>query len=255
MEARSPNPPGLPRSPNPPGRPRSPSMPALLQSPSNPGLPQSPSVPDWRRQSPSVPGLPQSPSLPPAPLLPPRFPPRFPPPPWPQPGAEEMQRSVTGGGGEGGGGKMLFVLVPTLAGIITALSLLACCLWRRKRLHERARSAGDDISMTTIQRMRGAHKEAKSGSSNSSTAGTESGSEAADSSARAQALRMVRAPEIPESEITLGRMLGRGGSGTVRAGTWLGMAVAVKKLDERTSGDQQQRSNLERMPHRARTPD
>lgn len=156
-----------------------------------------------------------------------------------------MQRSVTGGGGEGGGGKMLFVLVPTLAGIITALSLLACCLWRRKRLHERARSAGDDISMTTIQRMRSAHKEAKSGSSNSSTAGTESGSEAADSSAPAQALRMVRAPEIPESEITLGRMLGRGGSGTVRAGTWLGMAVAVKKLDERTSGDQQQRSNLE----------
>ena len=163
-----------------------------------------------------------------------------------------MQRSATGGGGgEGGGGKMLFVLVPTLAGIITALSLLACCLWRRKRLHERARSAGDDISMTTIQRMRSAHKEAKSGSSNSSTAGTESGSEAADSSAPAQALRMVRAPEIPESEITLGRMLGRGGSGTVRAGTWLGMAVAVKKLDERTSGDQQQRSNLERMPHRA----
>lgn len=56
---------------------------------------------------------------------------------------------------------------------------------------------------------------------------------------------MVRAPEIPESEITLGRMLGRGGSGTVQAGTWLGMAVAVKKLDERTSGDQQQRFNLE----------
>ena len=164
-----------------------------------------------------------------------------------------MQRSVTGGGGEGGGGKMLFVLVPTLAGIITALSLLACCLWRRKRLHERARSAG--VPAILLQRMRGAYTEAnKSGTPNSSnqgTASTESGSEAADSSAPAQALRMVRAPEIPESEITLGRMLGRGGSGTVRAGTWLGMAVAVKKLDERTSGDQQQRSNLERMPHRA----
>jgi hypothetical protein len=150
---------------------------------------------------------------------------------------------------------MLFVLVPTLTGIITALSLLACCLWRRRRLNERARSAGDAISMTILrQRMRGAHKEAKPGSSNSSnqgTAGTESGSEAADSSAPAQALRMVRAPEIPESEITLGRMLGRGGSGTVQAGTWLGMAVAVKKLDERTNGDQQQRLNLERMPHRA----
>ena len=168
-----------------------------------------------------------------------------------------MQRSTTGGGGgggEGGGGNILVVLLPTPAGII-AVSLLAYCLWRRKRLHERARSAGDAISMTTfLQRMRGAYKRAKEGTPNSSNQGTasiKSGSEAVDSSAPAQALRMVRAPEIPESEITLGRMLGRGGSGTVQAGTWLGMAVAVKKLDERTSGDQQQRFNLERMPHRA----
>ena len=165
-----------------------------------------------------------------------------------------MQRSATGGGGggEGGGGNILFVLLPTPAGII-AVSLLAYCLWRRKRLHERARSAGDAISMTIfLQRMRSAYKEAKSGTPNSSNQGTASiKSGSADSSAAAQALRMVRAPEIPESEITLGRMLGRGGSGTVQAGTWLGMAVAVKKLDERTSGDQQQRLNLERMPHRA----
>ena len=75
------------------------------------------------------------------------------------------------------------------------------------------------------------------------TSSTESAPKAA-SSAPAQALRMVRAPEIPESEITLGPMLGRGGAGTVRAGTWLGMPVAVKRLDERTIGDTQQRWNL-----------
>ena len=110
--------------------------------------------------------------------------------------------------------------------------------------------------------MRGAHnEEAESGSNDSSggkgstnsatctdcgqgTVSTESAPNAA-SSAPAQALRMVRAPEIPESEIILGPVLGRGGAGTVRAGTWLSMPVAVKRLDERTIADAQQRWNLE----------
>ena len=47
---------------------------------------------------------------------------------------------------------------------------------------------------------------------------------------------------IPASDIALGRELGRGGMGTVRAATWLGLPVAVKTL---VDGDRSKHEQLE----------
>ena len=50
----------------------------------------------------------------------------------------------------------------------------------------------------------------------------------------APAVVTIAIGEIPASDITLGRALGKGGQGFVTAGTWLGAAVAVKQVKARS---------------------